>query len=611
MIVNSFFIAIPAGALCCFLFLLFCFVNMQKSKLVVDFRLILGACILWSGGATFMRLQLKPGGHFWFQVSLLGLLLLPVAMYFFLIQILEHENKIFLSIIIAVTLAVVAVNAATAKIVPTPIAVLGQNQIIGYTYTLCAGIYLMELAEFLFLMHITFLVHKRMAGSKDFRRKLFPLLFGIMLVYFGQLFEMYPGNIIPFGSLGGVLMALCFVYVLYQQSLFDISDRLLVGCVYTVAAILVALPVWNFSKNIEAISRFFSMEISGTVFFYLLLMTFWSLLVLYLAWKTAERLSFQKKREQFGYLHDFQGETASLFNEDELYKKIIEVMEKIFPDAHTLIFIRKKVEDDFLLVPTCEADYGLNHEEKERILSLCRDNEGAGRLEAAPLRYDDALMGFLYLMFPSKAKINYIEAQYFNQIAAYASICLKNINAYQEVYQISIHDDLTGLYNRTYYEEFLEKYWMPYDPQSLLFVSLDDFKLYSEMYGEETGDEIIKWCGQMILKTVGVRGATFRVGLNEFLVYSRYRAKDELLEMAHEIQGNILKEGTGKPKIPQPLTMSIGMALYPDTASDRDELLRQAEQAAFFAKWHGRNYIMAYEAAGITRPLWSEGSKEG
>lgn len=47
---------------------------------------------------------------------------------------------------------------------------------------------------------------------------------------------------------------------------------------------------------------------------------------------------------------------------------------------------------------------------------------------------------------------------------------------------------------------------MPYDPQSLLFVSLDDFKLYSEMYGEETGDEIIKWCGQMILKTVGVRG---------------------------------------------------------------------------------------------------------
>lgn len=150
MIVNSFFIAVPAGALCCFLFLLFCFLNMQKSKLVVDFRLILGACILWSGGATFMRLQLKPGGHFWFQVSLLGLLLLPVAMYFFLIQILEHENKIFLSIIIAVTLAVVAVNAATAKIVPTPIAVLGQNQIIGYTYTFCAGIYLMEIAEFLF-----------------------------------------------------------------------------------------------------------------------------------------------------------------------------------------------------------------------------------------------------------------------------------------------------------------------------------------------------------------------------------------------------------------------------------------------------------------------------
>ena len=125
---------------------------MQKSKLVVDFRLILGACILWSGGATFMRLQLKPGGHFW------------------------HQKKKFCKFH--------QINSGTDRICISNNLVLPQ-----YSY----------------------------------RRR---------------------------------YMALCFVYVLYQQSLFDISDRLLVGCVYTVAAILVALPVWNFSKNIEAISRF-------------------------------------------------------------------------------------------------------------------------------------------------------------------------------------------------------------------------------------------------------------------------------------------------------------------------------------------------------------------
>lgn len=597
MMVNSLFIAIPAGALCCFLFLIFCFLNMQRSKLVVDFRLILGACILWSGGATFMRLQLKPGGHFWFQISLLGLLLLPIGMYFFLIQILGLENKIFLIIITAATLAVVSANAVTGKIVPTPVIVFGENQDIGYTYTLSAGIYLMEIAEFLFLSYIIFLVRKQIAGNKEFRGKLFPLLLGIMAVYFGQFFEMYPGNIIPFGSLGGVLMVLCFVYVLYQQSLFGISDRLLVGCVYTIAAILIALPIWNLSKNMEAIGTFFSMELNDIVFLYLLVMTLWSLVVVYLAWKTAERLSFQKKREQFQYLHDFQRETASLFHEDALYKKIIEVIEGIFPDVHTLIFIRKKVEEDFLLVPTCEADYGMEQDEKERILSLCQDGKENERLEAAPLQYDNALMGFLYLQFPSKVKMNYTEVEYFNQIAAYASICLKNINAYQEVYQKSIHDELTGLYNRVYYKEFLEKYWMPHDPQSLLYMGLDDFKLINELYGEQNGDAILKWSGQMILETVGGRGATFRIGSNEFLVYSRYRAKDELMEMAHEIQENLLKEDTGRPKIPQPVTISIGMALYPDTASDQAELLRQAEQAAFYAKWHGRNCIKVYEAA--------------
>lgn len=597
MILNNLFIGIPIGAFFCFLFLFFCFLNMHRSKLVTYFRLILGTCILWSGGAMLMRLQLKPGAHFWFQISLLGLLLLPVCMYFFLFQTLEMSKKTFLNVYTVITVVVAAVNAVTGKIVATPQLIVGKDHSIGFTYTLSIGIFCIVIVEFLLLIYVTVLAHRKIGNDLKVRGKLAPLLYGTLLVFIGQIIEMLPDNMIPFGSLGGVLMALLFVFVLYQQSFFDISNRLLVGCVYTIAAVIIILPIWSLAKNIEDIQKLFSMRLSDTVFIFLLALTVWSLLVIYLAWKTAEGLSLRKKKEQFQYLYEFQSDTASLFNEEELYRKVINVIEHIFKDVHTLIFIRKDEDSPFLLVPTCEADYGVEKEEKERIFEIYQESMEKKRMEIAALQYDNKIQGFLYLKFPSKVRMNYTEVEYFNQVAAYTSICLKNISVYEEVYQNSIHDDLTGLYNRAYYKEFLEKYWMSYDPQSLIYLDLDDFKLFNELYGEEVGDEILKWSGQTILDTVGAKGATFRVGSNEFLVYSRYRKKDELIDMAHQIQVNLMREEEEKPKVLQPITMSIGIALYPDTASDDDELLKQAEQAAFFAKEDGKNCIKVYEVA--------------
>lgn len=137
---------------------------------------------------------------------------------------------------------------------------------------------------------------------------------------------------------------------------------------------------------------------------------------------------------------------------------------------------------------------------------------------------------------------------------------------------------------------------MPHAKQSLMYLDLDDFKLFNELYGEKTGDAILQWAGKVVSDTVASRGATFRIGSNEFLVYSRYRKKDELLEISDEIRRNLSREDEMRPKVLQPITMSIGIALFPDTAEDADELLKQAERAKFFAKGAGKNCIRVYEA---------------
>ena len=74
----------------------------------------------------------------------------------------------------------------------------------------------------------------------------------------------------------------------------------------------------------------------------------------------------------------------------------------------------------------------------------------------------------------------------------YAGVCLKNISTYQEVYQISIHDELTGLYNRGYFKKFLAENWKEEQKIALMYLDLDDFKLFNELYGEECGDRILR-----------------------------------------------------------------------------------------------------------------------
>ncbi len=68
---------------------------------------------------------------------------------------------------------------------------------------------------------------------------------------------------------------------------------------------------------------------------------------------------------------------------------------------------------------------------------------------------------------------------------------LKGINAYVELYQVSIHDELTGLYNRNYCLECLEKWDITSSPAGMIYLDMDNFKLYNELYGEKTGDRVL------------------------------------------------------------------------------------------------------------------------
>ena len=118
---RNLYIGIPLGAFCCSLFLLFCFFNTMRNRTIRGLRLVLTACLIWTGGVSLMRLGIFPGITFWHNFALLGLLMIPVFMYVFLfgfLEITEHDALIYIYGVL--TLALVLGNARSGTILPAP-----------------------------------------------------------------------------------------------------------------------------------------------------------------------------------------------------------------------------------------------------------------------------------------------------------------------------------------------------------------------------------------------------------------------------------------------------------------------------------------------------------
>ena len=80
-------------SLCCYLFMLLPFFTAKKSKKVLyTFMGLLFVMILWNGGSLLMRMQMWPSVYLWHHVSLLGMMMLPVAYYQFVLDFLEEKN---------------------------------------------------------------------------------------------------------------------------------------------------------------------------------------------------------------------------------------------------------------------------------------------------------------------------------------------------------------------------------------------------------------------------------------------------------------------------------------------------------------------------------------
>ena len=159
------------------------------------------------------------------------------------------------------------------------------------------------------------------------------------------------------------------------------------------------------------------------------------------------------------------------------------------------------------------------------------------------------------------------------------------------------HDPLTGLINRSIFEDRVEQAILLAKRQksslALLFVDLDEFKQINDLYGHDCGDLILRSTASRLLSCIRDMDSCARYGGDEFvLLLQDIKGEENIINIVK----TILQQFSKKIIIDQQefmVTLSIGIAIYPKDGEE--SLIKKADSAMYFVKKHGKNNFKFYE----------------
>jgi diguanylate cyclase (GGDEF)-like protein len=159
----------------------------------------------------------------------------------------------------------------------------------------------------------------------------------------------------------------------------------------------------------------------------------------------------------------------------------------------------------------------------------------------------------------------------------------------------AMRDPLTGLYNRRLLEESLHREIVRAmrnaAPIGIMAVDVDHFKQINDSYGHEAGDAVLRAMARALMRSVREEDVVCRAGGEEFVIILPGIGKTELLERADRVRRTIEETAVAIGARTARITVSIGVANYPEHGVSEGDLLRAADNALYAAKAAGRNRV--------------------
>jgi diguanylate cyclase (GGDEF)-like protein len=177
-------------------------------------------------------------------------------------------------------------------------------------------------------------------------------------------------------------------------------------------------------------------------------------------------------------------------------------------------------------------------------------------------------------------------------------------NLHEVLREQSLRDPLTGLYNRRYLSETLEREIARAErenlPLSVIISDIDNFKRINDTYGHQTGDLFLVEIARLMNKNARRSDIVCRYGGEEFLLVLPGTNVESAAKRADEIRRKCMQLHLRQDEHDMQVSMSFGVATYPTHGSEADEIIIKADQALYLSKAAGRNRVRVWYDSAST-----------
>jgi diguanylate cyclase (GGDEF)-like protein len=245
-----------------------------------------------------------------------------------------------------------------------------------------------------------------------------------------------------------------------------------------------------------------------------------------------------------------------------------------------------------LLIEDTRSDFRFDLEkislaERRQILSLI----------SAPLISENKFLGILRMDNPEADFFTQHDLRLLAKISDLAALALENAQLFSETEKLAIHDELTALYTKGYFMERLKEECFRSarhnNKFALLLLDIDFFKNYNDTLGHPAGDIVLRRLADVIQDSlVGLNPIISRFGGEEFCIILPNIDKKKASVAAEGLRINVEKTRVVLRRQETGVTVSVGVAIFPDDGADENELIMKSDSSMYAAKKKGRNKVV-------------------
>jgi diguanylate cyclase (GGDEF)-like protein len=215
-------------------------------------------------------------------------------------------------------------------------------------------------------------------------------------------------------------------------------------------------------------------------------------------------------------------------------------------------------------------------------------------IACVPVRAGNKTLGVIQLLNSKLDLLSEYSISFLRILCDYAAIAIQNARSMTLIQELTITDDVTGLFNARHLYTMLGEQVAQGQVFSLMFVDLDHFKSVNDTHGHLIGSRLLAEIGGLLKRSLGPNNAAFRYGGDEFVALlpgmGKAAASGTTMALCEDLRNARFLEGAG---LSLHVSGSFGLASFPEDGNTVQTILRSADTMMYEAKKTRNNVAVA------------------